>query len=183
MHAPDTNAQPPPRADFGCRLNSAVVPLATRERTKAFWGFARRTGMRRTFGLWGTRAFLALMCLGSALITVMSLPYFDFETLPPFVIEKLPLRFESLWLGGLRIHVAAAALSFPLCLLLMTRALQRRASWHRWLGRVTGGLVLGALLPSGVVLAFDAKGGWFVTAGFLLSALIIAGAMILGVRA
>ena len=96
--------------------------------------------LKRIFGLWTARAFLALMWLGSALITVMSLPYFDFETLPPFVIEKLPLRFEALWLGALRIHVAAAALSFPLCLLLMSRALQRRASWHRFLGRVTGGL-------------------------------------------
>ena len=123
------------------------------------------------------------MLLGSALITAMSLPYFDFETLPPFMLEKLPLRFEALWLGALRVHVAAAALCFPLCLALMTRALQRRVSWHRWLGRVSGGLVLFVLVPSGVVLAFDAKGGWFVSAGFLLSAVIIAGAMIFGVRA
>jgi uncharacterized membrane protein YozB (DUF420 family) len=139
--------------------------------------------LKRIFGLWTARAFLALMGSGSALITVMSLPYFDFETLPPFLIEKLPLRFEALWLGALRIHVAAAALSFPLCLLLMSRALQRRASWHRFLGRLTGGLLACALLPSGVVLAFDAKGGLLATAGFLLSALIIAGALLVGVRA
>jgi len=134
-------------------------------------------------GHWAGRGFLTSMWLGSALITLMSLPYFDFETLPPFVIEKLPLRFESLWLGALRIHVAAAALSFPLCLLLMTRALQRRATWHRRLGRVSGALVLVALVPSGVVLALDAKGGPLVTAGFLLSAAIVAGAMIIGVQA
>ena len=123
------------------------------------------------------------MGLGSALITAMSLPYFDFETLPQFVIEKLPLRFEALWLGALRVHVAAAALSFPLCLLLMTRALQRRAAWHRWLGRATGVLLLFVLVPSGTVLAFDAKGGPGVTAGFLLSGAIIAGALVLGVKA
>ncbi|MEI9936394.1 MAG: DUF420 domain-containing protein [Pseudomonadota bacterium] len=139
--------------------------------------------MRRIFGHWGARSFLISMLLGSALITSMSLPYFDFETLPPFVIEKLPLRFESLWLAALRIHVAAAALSFPLCLLLMTRALQRRADWHRRIGRVTGVLVLLALVPSGVVLAFNAKGGPIVSAGFLLSALIVLGAMVVGVRA
>jgi uncharacterized membrane protein YozB (DUF420 family) len=139
--------------------------------------------MRQILSHWGARGFLASMLLGSALISAMSLPYFDFETLPPFVIEKLPLRFESLWLGALRIHVAAAALGFPLCLLLMTRALQRRADWHRWIGRVSGVLVLFALVPSGVVLAFDAKGGRIVTAGFLLSAAIVAGAMIVGVRA
>ncbi|HTA91254.1 MAG TPA: DUF2306 domain-containing protein, partial [Polyangiaceae bacterium] len=144
---------------------------------------ARRKGMRRILGHWAGRGFLVLMLLGSAFITAMSLPYFDFETLPPFVIEKLPLRFEALWLGSLRVHVAAAALAFPLCLALMTRTLQRRTVWHRWLGRVTGVLVLFALVPSGVVLAFDAKGGRVVTAGFLLSAAIIAGAMISGVRA
>ena len=123
------------------------------------------------------------MLVGSLLITAMSLPYFDFDTLPPFVIEKLPLRFEALWLASLRVHVAAAALSFPLCLALMTRALQKRTAWHRLLGRITGIAVLFALVPSGVVLSFEAKGGRAVTAGFLLSAVIVAGSMILGVRA
>lgn len=123
------------------------------------------------------------MWVGSAFITAMSLAYFDFETLPPFVIEKLPVRFEGLWLASLRIHVAAAIFSFPLCLLLMTRVLQRRVRLHRWVGRVTGLLVLLGLVPSGVVLAFDAKGGASVTAGFLLSGAIVALAMIGGVRA
>ena len=43
--------------------------------------------------------------------------------------------------------------------------------------------MLFALVPSGVVLAFDAKGGAIVTAGFLLSAAIVAGCMTYGVRA
>jgi uncharacterized membrane protein YozB (DUF420 family) len=123
------------------------------------------------------------MFLGSALITASSLAYFDFDTLPPFVVEKLPVRFESLWLFSLRVHVAAACLSFPLCLALMTRALQRRAAWHRWVGRLTGLLVLFALVPSGIVLSFDAKGGRSVTAGFLLSAGIVAGFMAQGILA
>jgi uncharacterized membrane protein YozB (DUF420 family) len=129
------------------------------------------------------RLFLVAMLLGSALITASSLAYFDFETLPPFVIEKLPVRFESLWLASLRLHVATACVVFPLCLLLMTRTLQRRTAWHRRLGRVTGILVLFALVPSGVVLAFDAKGGRAVTAGFLLSAAIVAWFMVRGVMA
>jgi hypothetical protein len=123
------------------------------------------------------------MWVGSALITASSIAYFDFATLPPFVIEKLPVRFETLWLASLRIHVASASLTFPLCLLLMTRWLQRRREWHRWMGRFTGGLVLVALVPSGIVLAFDAKGGSFVSAGFLLSAAIVAGCTIGGVVA
>jgi hypothetical protein len=183
MDAPHGSTDTRPRVSFGSQLNSQVAPLATRLPTKSFGGLVRRTGMGRILGTWTERGFLASMWLGSALITVMSLAYFDFETLPPFVIEKLPLRFEALWLGALRIHVAAAALGFPLCLLLMTRALQRRPSWHRWLGRITGVLVLFALVPTGTVLALDAKGGAFVTAGFLLSAAIVAGAMIIGVQA
>ena len=129
------------------------------------------------------RFFLVVMLLGSAVITAESLAYFDFGTLHPFVIEKLPLRFEALWLASLRIHVASALLAFPLCLLLMTRTLQRRPSWHRWLGRLTGTVVLFALVPSGVVLAFDAKGGAAVTSGFLLSAAIVAGCTVMGVLA
>jgi len=123
------------------------------------------------------------MWVGSALITASSVAYFDFATLPPFVIEKLPVRFETLWLFSLRVHVASALLSFPLCLLLMMRWLQRRPTWHRWIGRFTGALVLALLLPSGIVLAFDAKGGKVVTAGFLLSAAIVAWCMTRGIVA
>jgi len=123
------------------------------------------------------RVFLVLMLTGSALITAASLVYLDFDTLPPFVVEKLPVRFESLWLASLRVHVASASLSFPLCVLLMTRTIQRRPAWHRRIGRLTGILVLFALVPSGIVLAFDAKGGKPVTVGFLLSAAIVAGCM------
>jgi hypothetical protein len=129
------------------------------------------------------RVFLVGMLLGSLLMTLVSLPYFDTGELPPFVIEKLPLRFEELWLASLRIHVASALASFPLCLALMTRWLQRRAAWHRWLGRGAGTLVLFAMVPSGVILAFDAKGGAIVTAGFLLSALIVGWSSVQGVLA
>ncbi len=129
------------------------------------------------------RIFLVVMLLGSALITWSSLAYFDFETLPPFVIEKLPVRFESLWLASLRIHVASVSIAFPLCLALMTRTLQRRAAWHRWLGRITGMLVLFALIPSGIVLSFDAKGGKAVTAGFLVSAALVVWFMVRGIMA
>ncbi len=121
------------------------------------------------------------MLAGSAFITATSLAYFDFETLPPFVIEKLPVRFEALWLFSLRVHVASAALAFPLCLALSTRFLQRRRIAHRWLGRVAGTLVLFVLVPSGAVLAFDAKGGSWVMLGFLVSGAIVAWGIVSGV--
>ena len=118
--------------------------------------------------------------LDLALIAATSLVYFDLQTLPPFAVEKLPVRFESLWLVSLRLHVASALLTFPACLVLTTRTLQRRPVVHRWLGRVTGLLVLLVLVPSGGVLSLEAKGGSWVTAGFLLSAAIIATTMVHG---
>jgi len=129
------------------------------------------------------RVFLLLMLGGSALIAASSVAYFDFETLPPFALEKFPLRFETLWFASLRIHVASAILAFPSCLVLTTRTLQRRPLVHRSLGRLTGILVLFALVPSGAVLAFEAKGGSVVTAGFLLSGAIVAWFMVQGVLA
>lgn len=123
------------------------------------------------------------MLAGWALIAMASLAYFDFEQLPPFVIEKLPVRFETVWLWSLRIHVAAAITSLPMCTVLMTRVLQRKPVLHRWLGRIAGSIVIFALVPSGVVLAFDAKGGSIVTAGFLLSAAIVAWFGVRGVAA
>ena len=139
--------------------------------------------MRRFFGHLPRRVFLLLMLAGAALITASSLAYFDGDTVPAFIVEKLPVRFETLWLASLRIHVVAALLSLPLCTVLMTRTLQRRPAWHRWMGRVTGLLVLFALVPTGIVLAFDAKGGGVVTAGFLLSAGIVAWFMVRGIAA
>ena len=123
------------------------------------------------------------MLAGAVLITASSLAYFDVESFPAFVVEKLPVRFETLWLASLRGHVASALLGFPLCIVLMTRTIQRRPAWHRWLGRVAGVVILFVLVPAGIVLAFDAKGGTVVTAGFLLSAAIVAWFMVRGVAA
>ena len=139
--------------------------------------------MTRFFAQLPRRSFLLFLVLGWGFIFASSLAYFDYSQLPAFMLEKMPLRFEALWLVSLRVHVAAALVSLPLCVVLMTRALQRRAAVHRWLGRVTGMTLLLALVPSGVILAFDAKGGRLVTAGFLLSGAIVALCTVRGVLA
>ena len=139
--------------------------------------------MRRFIASLPRRIFLLLMLAGWALIAQASLEYADLENLPGFVIEKLPVRFESLWLFSLRAHVASAVLTFPLCIVLMTRSLQRRPMVHRWLGRIAGTLVLLVLVPTGAILAFDAKGGPLVSAGFLVSGAIVAVAGVQGVLA
>ncbi|HSC87904.1 MAG TPA: DUF2306 domain-containing protein [Polyangiaceae bacterium] len=129
------------------------------------------------------RAFLLLMLAGAAFIAVNSGEYLDLEAMPLFVLEKLPLRFEALYLTTLRVHVVSALLSFPLCLALMTQTVQRRRRLHRWMGRLTGVIVLLALVPSGFALAFHARGGWLGSLGFWLTGGIVAAAMVLGVRA
>lgn len=124
-----------------------------------------------------------MMMVGALLIGLSSLEYFEPHHLAPFVIEKLPVRFEALWRASLVLHVASALVSFPLCLVLMTRTLRRHRTWHRCLGRIAGAVVVGALVPSGVVLSFEAKGGAPSAVGFLLSAAIVLYAMVSGVLA
>lgn len=122
------------------------------------------------------------LALGSIAITSASVVYFG-KDLAPFVLEKLPLPLEDVWMLALRLHVVAAAICLPGCLVLSLSAILRRAPrLHRWLGRVTGTLVLGALVPSGVYLSFFAKGGFLSTLGFLVSAGIVGVAMVQGVR-
>lgn len=136
----------------------------------------------------GTRAvargtFLTLLLVGWAFIAAASLDYFAVDVVADFVLEKLPVRFEALWLRSLEVHVASALVSFPLCVALATRFLRRRPRVHRWLGRVTGVLVVALLVPSGVILAFEAKGGTAGTLGFLFSGGIVFVAMVSGVLA
>lgn len=132
---------------------------------------------------------VAALLVGSACITRGSVAYFNDEEWPEFVVEKLPLSlsatfagFEDLWLTALQVHVVAAAIALPGCVLLLSRTLLRRArALHRYVGRVVGVVVLFALVPSGLVLALEAKGGALVTAGFVLSAVLVVVGMIAGI--
>ena len=129
-------------------------------------------------------ALVLALALGSAVITAASVVYFGAE-LAPFVLEKLEqaLPREDVWMLALRLHVIAAAVCLPACLVLSSRTVLGHAPrLHRWLGRVTGTLVLLVLVPSGLHLSFFAKGGLLSTAGFQLSGLIVAVAMVQGVR-
>jgi hypothetical protein len=120
--------------------------------------------------------------LGALIIGWASRVYFDSDQLAPFVIEKLPLPHEDLWLAALKVHVVAAAFALPACLLLAQKRMLRFPRAHRWLGRGTGLVVLAALVPSGLYLSLFAKGGAPATVGFALSGLIVAWAMVQGVR-
>jgi hypothetical protein len=122
------------------------------------------------------------LAAGSASITSSSVIYFG-EDLAPFIIEKLPLPAEELWMLALQAHVLAAAIALPGCLLLLSTAVLRRVPrFHRWLGRITGVLMLLVLVPSGAYLALFAKGGLASTVGFLLSGAIVAVGTVAAVR-
>ena len=108
--------------------------------------------------------------------------FFSSDELAPFVIEKLPLPHQDLWLAALKIHVVAASLALPACLLLSLKRMLRFPRTHRWLGRATGAVVLAAVVPSGLYLSLFAKGGAPATVGFALSGLIVALAVVQGIR-
>ena len=127
-------------------------------------------------------AWLLALALASAFITRGSLDYFGAD-LPAFVVEKLPLPWEQVWLGALKVHVVAAAFALPGCLVLMSKTVLASAPrFHRWAGRATAAVVLLALVPSGSYLALFAKGGVPSTLGFLVSGAIVAAAMVQAVR-
>lgn len=128
---------------------------------------------------------LLVLAIGSAAITRASLVYFDADEYAPFVLEKLelPLPSEQRYLLALQTHVIAAAVALPACLALLSRTLLRRAPRvHRWLGRLTGGVTVLALAPSGFYLSLYAKGGLAGTLGFMLSGAIVVVAMVCAVR-
>ena len=121
------------------------------------------------------------LAAGSLVIAAGSRVYFNAEEIPPFVIEKLPLPMEGLWLFALKAHVVAAAFALPACLLASLKGMLRRPRAHRWLGRVTGVVVLFVLAPSGLYLSLFAKGGLPSTLGFVLSGVIVIAAMARGI--
>ena len=128
-------------------------------------------------------ATVVALALGSFAITAASAVYFG-EEIAPFVLEKLPLPLEDVWMLALRVHVLAAAVCLPGCLVLFSGTILRRAPrLHRWLGRLVAALVLLALVPSGFYLSLFAKGGLPSTLGFMASGAIVSFGMVRAIAA
>lgn len=142
----------------------------------------------RTLATWGAGllrlAFYSLMAVGTWLLFEASASYVELGQEHPFFLEKLPLARPQLWLTALYVHVPAALFSLPACLVLLSKGVRKRLPRaHRWLGRVTGGVVLLAVVPSGLYLAFFAQGGLISTLGFWLTGLIAFFAMLKSIQA
>jgi uncharacterized membrane protein len=132
---------------------------------------------------WGARlarlGFFALMGVGVWLMLSASQSYWELGDEHPFVLEKLPLAHPKLWRAALYVHVPSALFALPACLALLSRRVRRRwPRFHRWLGRVSAVLILGAVVPSGMYLALFAQGGLLTTLGFWLTGLITFVAML-----
>jgi uncharacterized membrane protein len=138
---------------------------------------------RGRLATWGSLCAGALV-LGWAWIAAGAQLYADPELLHPFILAKAPASREPLWQAALYVHLAAALTSLPACLLLLSDTLRARAPQaHRWIGRVTGAVVLFALVPSGWALAPTATGGALSVAGFVVSGAITAWGMASGIAA
>ena len=131
----------------------------------------------RTTKKWGSGlvrgTFWAVMGTGLWMMLSASASYLELGDSHPFFLEKLPLARPRWWLTALWVHVPSALFALPACLLLLVGRVRRRfPRFHRWLGRVTGGLLIFVVVPSGMYLAFFAQGGLVTTLGFWLTGMI-----------
>jgi hypothetical protein len=111
----------------------------------------------------------AALLAGALLITENSLRDFGPGGEGIFVEQKGEIGRQPLWSFCLHVHVAAGIVCLLSVLPQFSRKLLRRVpALHRWCGRVYGVSVLFFLSPTGIYLAFFAKGGLAGQTGFLL---------------
>ena len=113
----------------------------------------------------GWAAFLA----GALLITENSFRDFSPGGEGIFVEQKGEIGRQPLWVFSLYVHVAGGIVCMLSVLPQFSRKLLGRIpALHRWCGRIYAASVLFIVCPTGIYLAFYAKGGFLGQAGFLL---------------
>jgi len=113
--------------------------------------------------------FWLLMALGSLLIVWNSLTYIQWGTEHPFVLEKKPYSDGWFYLFMLWAHIASGCVVLLAALGQFSRRLLRR--WpkvHKGMGLLYVWTMLAVLAPTGIYVAFFAKGGFSGMMGFLL---------------
>jgi len=113
--------------------------------------------------------FYLVLFAGTALIVWESRDYFLPDRIHGFIMERLDLAAEDWWRYALIAHVASGLICLVSSLLQYSKLLLKRApSIHRNLGRIYALSIVMAVFPTGVALAFVAKGGVSGTVGFLV---------------
>ncbi len=129
------------------------------------------------------RATWLVVISGGALLIASSLPYLLPGIRHPFLLERMPLSLDALWLVTLKMHVACGLVCLPAGLVLLARrARERWPRLHRVLGRGYASIILFMMVPTGVYLAPYSKYGWASGSGFVLSAVILGMTMVEAIR-
>lgn len=119
----------------------------------------------------------------SGLILANSWRYFSLRGNFGFLVEKGELASEVPWRTAFYVHVAGGMACLAAGPLLLWNGLLRFSPrLHRWLGRGYAVAVLGCAGPTGLYMAFHAKGGVAGAVGFLALGLLWWGETALGVR-
>lgn len=127
--------------------------------------------------------FYLVMAAGLWLMGEASTSYLELGSEHPFLLEKLPLAQPAVYRAALYAHVPTALFALPACLVLLSGWVRRHwPRFHRYLGRVTGALILTVMVPSGAYLALFAQGGLVTTLGFWLTGAITWWAMAQSIR-
>jgi hypothetical protein len=121
------------------------------------------------WGLRGASWWAAWTAISCGLLLFSNLIYLS-DQQPRFLWEKGPLATSPVWLAAFYFHVAGASICLAAGLPLMFPGwTKKHPAWHRWLGYVYLTAVLWMAAPSGMALAFTAKGGTLATIGFALA--------------
>lgn len=112
--------------------------------------------------------FYVILYAGTAVIAWESRYYFLPGRLHGFIMERIDLAVEGWWCYSLVTHVAGGLVCLVSSLLQYSKLLLKHTAWlHRNLGRIYGLSIIMVVFPTGVALAFVAKGGLSGTVGFL----------------
>jgi hypothetical protein len=112
--------------------------------------------------------FYLVLFVGTGLIIWESSDYFLPDRVHGFILERPELAVQDWWRYALLAHVVGGLLCLVSSLLQYSKILLKRApSIHRNLGRIYALSIVVLVFPTGVALAFVAKGGLSGMIGFL----------------
>ncbi len=123
----------------------------------------------RNFGL--ARVWVVAMIGRAGLIVWNSSEYFQSEYTPAFLVEKLPVSRNAIWLTAFRFHVISACVCFVVGFPLFFPSLLRFRRLHFALGYIYFNAVLWVAAPTGLIMSPFAKGGLVAAAGFAVTGL------------
>lgn len=132
---------------------------------------SRITTIRRSVSMLGQLLFWIPVAAGSLLLIYNTIPYFSFEKDFRFIEERSFLFRNGVYNASFYLHIAAGAICIGSALLLFSRyILKKHRNLHRAVGKVYVSVVLAIGAPTGLYMAFFAKGGFWERSLFVFMA-------------